>query len=320
MIQFYKKRDFGAFITDTFNFFKSYGKNFFKNYFLINGLLLILLVAVGVFSFRNFFGQFINGNMAGQSDYMARYFEDNMGMFIVTMILIFLLYSALTVVNFLFPVFYSKRVSEGQTKIKTDEILSDFKKNSGKIFKLYLGLTFLVIPVSFILFLISYVLIFLLIGIVIMLFLVPALFNVITFLTYDYFNSNRGFFESLSYAIRSQFSYPNGREASPYWKYWGSTIIFMIIYYIISMIFTFVPMMMFYSSILTSAPDGSFEQNPMTGTFGVLFFVIYGVAALVSLIVMNLLYINSGLMYYDSRTDLHQKIELAEIDTIGTNE
>lgn len=320
MMQFYKKRDFGTFISDTFNFFKLYGKNFFKSYFLINGLLLILLVAVGVFGFRNFFGQLMNSNLSGQSYYLEQYFEENLGMLIITGILIFLLYSALTVINFLFPVFYAKRVSEGNTKIKTDEIVGDFKKNLGKIFKLYLGLTFLVIPVSLVLFLISYVLIFLLIGIVIMLFIAPTLFNVITFLTYDYFNSNRGFFESLSYAVRSQFSYPSGREASPYWKYWGSTIIFMVIYYVISMIITFVPMMMFYGSILTSAPDGNFEQNPMGGTFGVVFFVIYGIAGLISLIVMNLLYINSGLMYYDSRTDLHQKLELAEIDTIGANE
>ena len=318
-MQFYKKRDFGAFISDTFNFFKRYGKNFFKSYFLINGLLLILLVAVGVFGFRNFFGQLMNSNLNGQSYYLEQYFQENLGMFIITGILIFLLYSVLTVINFLFPVFYAKRVSEGNTKIKTDEIVGDFKKNLGKIFKLYLGLTFLVIPVSMVLFLISYVLIFLLIGIVIMLFIAPTLFNVITFLTYDYFNSNRGFFESLSYAVRSQFSYPSGREASPYWKYWGSTIIFMIIYYVISMIITFVPLMMFYGSILTSAPDGNFEQNPMGGTFGVLFFVIYGIAGLISLVIMNLLYINSGLMYYDSRTDLHQKLELAEIDTIGTN-
>jgi len=35
---------------------------------------------------------------------------------------------------------------------------------------------------------------------------------------------------------------------------------------------------------------------------------------------MNMQYVNSGLMYYDSRTDLHQKTELAEIETIGTHE
>lgn len=37
MMQFYKKRDFGALISDTFTFFKENGKNYFKNYILLNG-------------------------------------------------------------------------------------------------------------------------------------------------------------------------------------------------------------------------------------------------------------------------------------------
>lgn len=319
-MQFYKKRDFGTFISDTFNFFKLYGKNYFKNYFLINGLLLILLVVVGILGFRELFGQLFGSNIAGNGYYFEQYFEDNWGMLIITGILMFLLYSALTLVNFLFPVFYTKRVSSGQTKIKTDEIINDFKINAAKVFKLYLGLTFLVIPVSIVIFSISYLLIFILIGLVIILFVAPTLFNVITILSYDYFNSSRRFFESLSYAIRSQFSYPNGREGSPYWKYWGSTLILAIIYYVTSLIFSIVPMIFFYGSLFTSTPDANFEQNPLTGTFGMVIFVIYGISALVSLIMMNLLYVNSGLIYYDSRTDLHQKMELAEIETIGINE
>jgi len=41
---------------------------------------------------------------------------------------------------------------------------------------------------------------------------------------------------------------------------------------------------------------------------------------LLSFLLSNLLYVNAGFMYYDSRTDLHQKVELEEIDTIGINE
>ncbi|UZT96824.1 DUF4013 domain-containing protein [Chryseobacterium fluminis] len=320
MIQFYKKRDFGTFISDTFNFFKLYGKNYFKSYILINGLLLILLVVVGIFGFKELFGQAFGSNLNGNAYYFEEYFQNNLGMLFITGMLMFLLYSALMVINFLFPVFYTKRVSAGEINIKTDEILGDFKRNAGKIFKLYLGLTFLVMPASLFIFGISYILIFVLIGLVILLFVTPTLFNVITFLSYDYFSSRRRFFESLSYAVRSQFSYPNGREDSPYWKYWSSTLILGIIYYIINLIFTFVPMLLFYGSLFTNPSDGNFEQNPFSGTLGIAVFIVYGISALVSFLMMNLLYINSGLMYYDSRTDLHQKVELEEIEKIGINE
>lgn len=319
-MQFYKKRDFGTFISDSFAFFRFYGKNYFKNYILLNGLLLILMVVVFIFGYRELFSQLFGSNLSGNSFYMENYFEDNIGMFAVIGILTFFLFVILMIVNYLFPVFYLKRLSQGEKKIGTDDILSDFRKNAGKIGILCLGMIFIVTPVAIILVGFSYALVFIIIGLPILLFVFPTVFNVVNFLMYDLFNSKRGFFESLSYSIRSQFSYAHGREKSPYWKYWGATLIISIILYVITTIFTIIPMMIFYVSLFTSNPDGNFEQNPFSGTMGIMFFVVYGISMLVSFFLSNLLYVNSGLMYYDSRTDLHQQVELAEIDTIGINE
>jgi hypothetical protein len=82
-MQFYKKRDFGSFISDTFAFFKLYGKNYFKNFILLNGLLLILTVVVMVVGFREFFGAIFGSNMSGQSYYFEQYFQDNLGLIII---------------------------------------------------------------------------------------------------------------------------------------------------------------------------------------------------------------------------------------------
>ncbi|SHE80339.1 DUF4013 domain-containing protein [Chryseobacterium vrystaatense] len=320
MMQFYKKREFGAFISDSFQFFKLYGRNYFKNYILINGLLLILTLAVVVFGFREIFGQLVGSNVSGESYYFERYFSENAGMLIVAGILVFLLFVLLAIVNYLYPVFYMKRISEGAQKVKTDEILDDFKRNAGRIFKMCIGMLFILLPITMIVLGFSYLLLLIIIGFFLILLVYPTAFNVSAFLMYDYFNTKRGFIESLSYSIRSQFSYANGNEKSPYWKYWGASIIMFIIMYMVTSVFTFVPMIFMYGSILTSAPDGNFEENPFTGAMGILFFVLYGVSILASLILSNLMYINAGLMYYDSRTDLHQKVELEEIDTIGSNE
>ena len=54
MFQLYKKRDFSALVGDTFGFFKLEGKNYFKNYFTINGGLLLLLVVI-IYFFSNIF-------------------------------------------------------------------------------------------------------------------------------------------------------------------------------------------------------------------------------------------------------------------------
>ncbi|MDN3695033.1 DUF4013 domain-containing protein [Chryseobacterium tructae] len=271
MIQFYKKRDFGTFISDSFNFFKLYGKNYFKNYILINGLLLILMVTVFIFGYRELFSQIFGSNINGDSYYFDQYFTNNAGVLIVVGIITFLLLMILAIINYLYPVFYLKRIAQGAKSIKTDEILGDFKKNAGRIAKLCLGVTFIVAPLSLFVLGFSYLLIFIIIGIFIVMLVYPTLFNVVTFLMYDYFNSGRGFMESLSYSIRSQFSYPNGSEKSPYWKYWAASFVMFIVISIASSVFTYVPMLFFYGSVLTSPSDGNFEQNPFTGAFGIAF-------------------------------------------------
>ncbi|KMQ66117.1 hypothetical protein ACM46_00700 [Chryseobacterium angstadtii] len=320
MMQFYKKREFGAFISDSFNFFKLYGKNYFKNYILINGLLLILTVVVMILGFREIFGQMIGSNVDGETYYFERYFSENAGMLIVAGVLVFLLFVLLAIVNYLYPVFYMKRITGGAQSVKTDEIVSDFRTNAGRIFKMCVGMLFIVLPVTMIVVGFSYVLLLIIIGFFLIILVYPTVFNVSAFLMYDYFNTERGFIDSLSYSIRSQFSYPNGNEKSPYWKYWGSSFIMFIIMYIATSVFTFVPMIFVYGSVLTSNPDGNFEENPFTGAVGIVFFIFYGFSMIVSLLLSNLMYINAGLMYYDSRTDLHKKIELEEIETIGINE
>ncbi|MFP3599462.1 DUF4013 domain-containing protein [Chryseobacterium sp. SIMBA_029] len=320
MMQFYKKREFGTFISDSFNFFKIYGKNYFKNYLLINGLLIILMIAVVIFGFREIFGQLAGSNLSGESYYFERYFSDNAGMLAIVGGLIFVLFAVLMIVNYLYPVFYLKRIAQGAEKVKTDEILGDFKKNAGRIIILCLGMMFIIVPLSFFVLGISYAMMLIIIGFFLLLLVYPTLFNVVIFLMFDYFNTDRGFFESLSYAIRSQFSYPNGREKSPYWKYWGATIVMSIILYAITSIFTLIPMMFTYGSALTTIPDGSSGQDAFAGVAGIIFFIFYGISMLISFFLSNLIFVNAGLMYYDSRTDLHQKVELAEIETIGFNE
>lgn len=321
MMQFYKKRDFSGFISDTFSFFKENGKNYFKNYFLINGLLLILLVVIFVFGYRELFSQMLGSNTGGQKYYFEAYFQQNSAVLIAVSSIVFILFLALIMVSYSFPILYMKRLSEtGNQNIKADEILSDLKNNTGRFMKFFIGLLFIVAPLTMIIFGISVMLIVVVIGFFLLILLGPATVNVVNFLMFDYFHTKKGFFESLSYALRAQFSYNNGREKSPFWKYWGSTIIMYIIVQIITSVFTFIPMIIMVTGMYTVPQGGELPQNFMEGSMGILFFVIYGISILVSFLLMNIIFVNSGLQYYDSRTDLHRNIDLSEIDSIGTNE
>lgn len=320
-MQFYQKRDFGQFISDTFAFFKEHGKNYFKNYLLINGILLILMVIIFVFGYRELFSQMMGSNTSGQNYYFEAYFQENSAMLILVSTIVFVLFLAVTMVSYSYPILYLKRLTEtGNKNIKADDILSDLKNNIGRFLILFLGLFFIVTPLAMIVFGLTVVLMFILIGFFLLILLGPALMNVVNFLMFDYFNTKKGFFESLSYAVRAQFSYKNGREKSPFWKYWGSTIVMYFIIQVVASIFTMIPMMFIFGGIMTIPESGELQQNPMEGPMGIVFFLFYGFSLLVSFVMINVIFVNSGLQYYDSRTDLHRNVDLSEIDTIGTHE
>lgn len=322
-MDFYKKRDFGELIGDTFSFFKTYGKNYFKNYLLINGLLLILLVVIIVFGYREIFAQLFSSNIDGQNYFFETYFQENQLMLILVSLAVFFLFLVVSLINYSYPALYMKRVSENQQiNIKADEILSDLKGNSKRLFFLFLGMLFIVTPLAMIIIGVSYLLVFLIIGFFLMILIMPALINVINFLLFDYLHTKKGFFDSLSYAMRAQFSYDNPNEKTPFWKYWGTTIVNYFIMQIISSIFTMIPFVIVIIMIYTVADNGTMGsgENFMESGLGILVFVLYGFAILFSFILGNIIYVSTGLMYYDSRTDLHRKMDFQEIDTIGSDE
>ena len=318
-MQFYKKRDFGALISDTFNFVKLYGKNYFKNYFVINGLLIILMAVLVFFGFRNFFSLIFEG-IGGNSASIGRYFLENIMHIIFTFMFIFLVFIMISVVNYSYPVLYLKRLTEtGNKNIAVDEIMSDVKKNIGKIFKLFLGFVFIIIPLYLAVYGLSYTVTYRIQGLsfLLLIFLTPVMTNVVNFLIYDYFNRGKGFFNSLSYAIRSQFSYQQYSQKSPFWKYWGTTMILYILQQVVAYALAFILVFIIILSLGLSLNMSSAETFYITLVLTVM---AYPLIIIISLIMSNFISLCSGFMYYDSRTDLHREVDLTEIDSIGRDE
>ena len=319
-MQFYKKRDFGALISDTFNFVKLYGKNYFKNYFVINGLLLILMMVLVFFGFKNIFSLIFEGIGGGNSASIGRYFLENIVQIIFTSLFIFLVFILISVVNYSYPVLYLKRLTEmGNKNIAVDEIMSDVKKNIGKIFKLFLGFVFIVFPLYLAVYGLSYTVTYRIQGLsfLLLIFLTPVMTNVVNFLIYDYFNREKGFFSSLSYAIRSQFSYQEYNQKSPFWKYWGTTVILYILQQVVVYAFVFI---LVFIVMLGSGISFNMDRAAFFWVILMLSGLIYPLIIIISLIMSNFISLCSGFMYYDSRTDLHREMDLTEIDSIGRDE
>lgn len=324
-MQFYKRRDFGSIIGDTFTFFQHYGKNFFKNFLIINGLFIILSLILFFVFYGRIVAQAFEGNLDGQNYFFEQYFQDNPVFFIFAIIFFLVLMIGMGLVMYSYPVLYLKRASEtGTTNIKVDEIMGDLKRIIPKFLIFLLGMIFIIAPIIFIIFGITVLLTMILIGILLMPLIFPVLINVMNFVFYDYYHTNRGFFGSLGYAIRSQFSYTVANQGSPFWKYWGAMIIMIIIYYVISLIFALVPtLLMTGSASVFPTAEMAAQMSPenfFTSGMGIFMFAIQIISMIVNMILTNAIFISSGLMYYDSRTDLHRREDLNEIETIGQRE
>lgn len=313
-MQFYKKRNFSALLNDTFAFFKENGKNYFKNYILLNGMIVIMLVVLFVLGYKNFLAQIFEGNVDGQNYYFESYFEENFTLLAIIGLIMFVLFVVLMIFNYSYPVFYLKRLSEtGNKNIKLDHIWNDMKSHFGRIVKYIIGGIFVVAPIALVILGVTYLLVFLIVGILLMVIVYPWITNMITFHIFDYFHTERGYFQSLGYAIRSQF-YTTDTGKSPFWKYTGTTLVLNIIIQVVMGVVLVAPMAFGLVWLITASSGNSTFSS---GIFAIIFSVAYSVMILVSFLAMNLVYVAVGLMYYDSRTDLHRMEELSEIETIG---
>ncbi|WP_407486513.1 hypothetical protein [Elizabethkingia anophelis] len=314
MMQFYKKRDFGALVSDTLNFFKLYGKNYFKNYLTLNGGIIILLVVVIVIGFGDFFKQAFGSNTNGEAYLFQDYFQQNQGLLIGASVLSIILIILLSLISYSFPVLYMKRLAEtGNSKVTMNEMIEDMKKNLKKFFIFFIGSVFILTPLFIFAFIISSFLMIILIGFLLILACIPVMVNIINFTLFNMYNTNDGFFSSIGKAFRIQFS-------KSFWKYIGSTFIVYLLINVVTTIFAFIPMMFLYGYILTTVSTTPDAIGSDSSFFMILMAIVYAVSIACTIVLNNLIYVNAGFMYYDSRTDLHRNVTFSEIDTIGSGE
>lgn len=311
-MQFYKNRDFGELISATFDFVKLYGRDYFKKYIILNGLIIILLLVVVFIGYGEFFSQMFGSNLGGQQFLFEDYFAENITVLVLVSVLTFIIFVLLSMVSYSFPVLYMKRVAEtGANQVSIDEMTSDLKSVIPKFLTFFLGMLFIVMPFMLIIFSISFALMFILIGFLLMFLLVPAVMNIINFAFFHHYHTDEGFFKSFQYAMH------NTTTSKSFWKYWGSLAIMYVLIQVITSIFSFLPMVVLGGAGFLQPTDFA-ENNEML--FGIFVISIYSLSIVASLILTNLLYINTGFMYYDSRKDLHRDMQFSEIDSLGTSE
>ncbi|KQB37722.1 hypothetical protein RC62_2888 [Flavobacterium aquidurense] len=313
MFELYKKRQLGDYIVDSFTFFKTFGKHFFKIFFIINATMLLVTGAL-MYWFLKLNFQFLSNDAVQKAN--PNQFLDYLGSspailaFTIVSIIILVLISLF---NSAYPILYLKLIAQqNNNDFTAKEVLKTFRQSIWKIFKFTIGLLFIVMPALFILIIALFFLCFALVGIPLIIVAIPTLFTFVHLSYYSYLTEEKSFFESLNHA------YILVKE--DFWSTIGASFIVMIIIQMvqasITMFFYFVGIFAFIFFAIAN-PDfekSSFQVSPV---IIILLTIVFVLILVLSNIFNNILVINQGIIYYSLGSE--NKISATEIESIGSN-
>jgi hypothetical protein len=310
MFQLFKNRDFGDYISDTFQFFKITGKHFMKVFFTINGIPLMIMMVLTYFLFQVYF-DFLKSAIGAQNiDGVENMMTENFPFIIILAILLFLFLIFMSMLSFTVPVIYLDLYGKNRgNNFTVSDVLNALKSNFGKMIIFFIASLFVIIPIMFIVFGLLMLMVFIIIGIPLLLFAIPTLFSWVALSYYEYINYNKGYFEALSDGF--------SKMKSQYFPIVGSLMVMYIIIQVAMTAFSMIPYFFGMVSVFTSL-----EQNPGStdglDTLGVTMIIVMVISILMSYILNNLMLVNQGLAHYSRRENDENISSQDSIDLIGS--
>lgn len=314
MFQLYKQRNFSALINDTISFFKAYGRSYFKNYFLINGglilILLLLMYLVGSVFVDTIFSSI--GNPTGGDKIIEDYFNSNVGLFIGSGIVAMILLLLLSLLSYSYPVIFFNLL-EKKAIPTSKQIANALWGKAGKI--ITFGLLWLVtfLPILILGGLLSIVLIVIIIGIPFAIIIFAAISSWTYLSFFDYLNNKTGYFEAMKNGWNLLFQ--------NFWHHIGSTAIFYFVVSTVHSIISFIPYIIGIAGIFAdTATSPEAEPDPEMLSFaGIMILITFMLSVTLAYVLGNIMWVNQGIIYYSAREENENLSLHSEIDLIGSD-
>lgn len=310
MFDLYKKRNFSDIFNDTLSFFKLRGKNYFANYFIINGGLLVLLALLIYLISRIYFENiFLSGSNPESQQMLNQYFDSNSGYFIGGAVVVTLLLIVISILNYSFPVVYLNLAEKGKEEPTSKEIGKALKQKLGRIltFSLLSLITF--IPLLVILGTLLVLLSMIIIGIPLMVIAIPAFMCWMFLSFYVYLNSGEGYFTAMGKGF--------SMLLKNFWVHMGATLIISVLLHILQSILSIIPYIVGMFVMLLDT--GNSSGNEKLGTLGILMLITFILSTVFSYILGNILMVSQGMIYYSCEEEDKNHSLHSEIDLIGTD-
>ena len=314
-MQLYKSRDFSAFFQDTFTFLKQNGKHYFKHFFIVNGIFLLILMVIGYFVTK-FYSEFLFGGVlqgGNRSTVVDDYINENLGVFILLIVVFVLVGLVAGLISFSYSAIYLKLYSEhGGKNFETQQIVQVYKQNLSKLFTFLVCGILLGIPLIIALGIGSFVLMITIIGLLLIPILIGAFFLFYNMTLMEYLQDKRGIWESFGYAWTLM--------TKKFWAAVGSAGIFYLMAYVVQNVITLIPYMFFMGSVFTTTQQDNPNPQEIGASFMAMMLVVFFITFIVGAILNNITQLNQGIVFYSLKEDNENINTKSVIDQIGSGE
>lgn len=315
MFQLYKDRTFGDYISDTIDFFKKFGKHYFKNYFIVNGIFLMILVVL-IYFFTKIYMEFFQSTVIsrGQNpNYISEYFNNNLPVFFISFVVMMVLILVISMVNYALPSLYVELYETRGLNFEAKDLIASLKQNFGRLLLFFIASFFIVLPIAFIVLILNVLLCFIIIGFPLFFITLPALMVWISLSFNDYLLGKNSYFNSLG----------NGFSMlkNNFWPAVGASLIMFIMMYIFQTILTMIPYLFGVASIFTSGQNFNdpAKANEVFGTLSIVMITMMVFSTLFGYIFQNFLNIQQVLVYYSQLEGSQSNSSNNEIELIGSD-
>ncbi len=301
-MQLLRKRTFGDYFNDTFGFIRENGKHYFKNYFILCGIPIAIMILIGFFvatsvyslsSFRGGFGQVIEN-----------YMHNNLILFIFIAILFSIVAIIFSIIQYTYnPAYLILYQQRGSDFTHKDILRFIFKEKIKKIIIFFLFSMLISIPVYILVGLVALVFLITIVGVFIPIAGVTLWYSMALM---AYLKDDKRVGESFSYAWNLMFH--------KFWKNVGAVAIFMLMVLLINWGFNMI--MSLFSSLATLGSD-----NNAGSILAVI--ILVGTTALtqmVSFFLQVFLQLMQGIVFFSLVEDTENEASIEEIDKIGLGE
>ncbi len=312
-MQLYRSRDFGAYFQDTFGFLKANGGHFFKHFFIVNGIFILILMVLGYFFMKFYTDVLFGGLLQNDQNVFDDLINANSGWFLFIVILFVVASIVFGIFMYAYPVFYLQLYEKlGSKKFGTAEIVTAYRSNLGKLMIYVLASILIGIPLMLVFSAAIFALIITMIGIILIPFLFAtfSLFYVMALM--EFMEGKRSVWDSYSYSWKLL--------SSKFLAAVGSVGLFFIMSYLVQNVITLIGYIFGMVRMFTTIESGNPNPEEFSSSFSVLLVIMFMAGFLLGTVLNNIVLLNEGVVFYSLKEENENINTKSVIDQIGSGE